>query len=145
MEEKMVSNVRLSMGVCISIGLALSAVMLMWMTASPAQAQSVDECEPDIAALRVQTENATFIGQSAANAAKDKAGLIGKLDSASAKLRQDKFQGASVNLESFRTKVEDLDQQGKISHEDALVLIAGADEAIGCVQGLVESQATPAA
>jgi hypothetical protein len=48
----------------------------------PAQAQTVEECQAQIAALRRQTEEATFIGQ---NAAKDEAGLIGKLDGASVK------------------------------------------------------------
>jgi hypothetical protein len=122
------------------LGLTLSA-LLTWMTAAPAQAQAVDECKADIAALRMQTVNATFVGQ---YAEKDMDGLVDKLDSASAKLRQDKFRDARLNLKSFRTKVVALDQQGKIAHEDAVVLIARAEEAIGCVQGL-EPQATPAA
>ena len=127
------------------LGLVLS--MLMWVAVQPAYAQSVDECQADIAALRVQTQNATFIGQ---NAAKDQAGLIGKLDSASAKLSQGKFQDALANLQSFRVqrfraKVIALDNQGKIDHEDALALIAEADEVIACVQGLIDAQANPAA
>ncbi len=122
------STTRTGVGVGVLLGLLMS--MLLWVAAEPAQAQSVDECQTDIAALRVQTENATFIGQ---NAAKDVAGLIGKLDSASTKLDQGKFQDALANLQSFRAKVVALDQQGKIAHEDALVLIAGADEAIACV------------
>jgi len=121
--------------------LGLVTSLLLWVAAQPAQAQPVDECQAEIAALRTQTENATFLGQ---NAEKDRAGLVDKLDSASAKLRQDKFRDARIDLESFRTKVVALDQQGKIAHEDAVVLIAGAEEAIGCVQGL-EPQATPAA
>ena len=124
----------------ILLGLVLSA--LLWVAAQPAHAQTVDECQADITALKVQTQNATFIGQ---NAAKDEAGLVGKLDSASAKLSQGKFQDALANLQSFRTKVVALDQQGKISDEDASILIAGADEAISCVQGLIDAQAAPAA
>ena len=38
-----------------------------------------------------------------------------------------------------------VEQQGKISPTDASALIAGADEAIACVQGLIEAQAAPAA
>jgi hypothetical protein len=134
------STVRTGIGMGLLLGLVLSA--LMWVGVQPAHAQSVDECQADIAALRVQTQNATFIGQ---NAAKDQAGLIGKLDSASAKLSQGKFQDALANLQSFRAKVVTLDQQGKIDHEDALALIAGADEAIACVQDLIDAQATPVA
>ena len=52
---------------------------------------------------------------------------------------------ALANLQSFRAKVVALDQQDKIDHEDALALIAGADEAIACVQGLIDAQASPAA
>ena len=134
------STVRTGVGTSILLGLVLSA--LLWVAAQPAHAQTVDECQADIAALRVQTQNAAFIGQ---NAAKDQAGLIGKLDSASAKLSQGKFTDALANLQSFRAKVVALDQQGKIAHEDALALIAGADEAIACMQGLIDAQAAPTA
>jgi len=116
--------------------------LLLWVAAEPAQAQTVDECQADIGTLKVETQNATFIGR---NAAKDQAGLIGKLDSAGAKLSQGKFQDALANLQSFRAKVVALDQQGKIDHEDALLLIAGADEAIACVQDLIDAQAPTAA
>jgi hypothetical protein len=124
----------------ILLGIVLSA--LLWMTAQPAHAQTVDECQADIAALRVQTLRTSFIGQ---NAAKDKEGLVGKLDSASTKLSQSKFQDALANLQSFRTKVVALEQQGKISSTDASALIAGVDEAIACVQGLIDPQAAPTA
>jgi hypothetical protein len=113
--------------------------VLLWATASPAQAQTVDgECQAEINDLRTATQSATFTGQ---NAAKDQAGLIGKLNSASTKLNQGKFSDARANLVSFRAKVEDLDQQGKIDHEDAVALIADADEVIACI----DAQATPAA
>jgi hypothetical protein len=134
------SKVRTGVGMSILLGLVLSA--LLWVAAQPAHAQTVDECQADIAALKAETQNATFIGQ---NAAKDQAGLIGKLDSASAKVSQGKFADALANLQSFRAKVVALDQQGKIAHEDALTLIAGADEAIACVQGLIDAQATSTA
>jgi hypothetical protein len=88
------STVKTAVGRGILLGLVLST--LMWVAVQPAYAQSVDECQADIAALRVQTQNATFIGQ---NAAKDQAGLIGKLDSASAKLSQGKFQDALANVQ----------------------------------------------
>ena len=134
------SRVRTGVEMGILLGLVLSA--LLWVAAQPAHAQTVDECQAEIAELKVQTQNTTFIGQSAA---KDQAGLIGKLDSASAKLGQGKFQDALANLQSFRTKVVALDQQGKIADEDASTLIAGADEALACVQGLIDAQATSTA
>jgi hypothetical protein len=124
----------------ISLGLLMS--VLLWTTASPAQAQTVDECQAKINDLRTATQSANFTGQ---NAAKDQAGLIGKLGSASTKLNQGKFVDARANLVSFRAKVEDLDQQGKIAHEDAVALIADADDAIACVQDLINAQATSAA
>jgi hypothetical protein len=132
------STVRTGVGVGILLGIVLSA--LLWVAAQPAYAQSVDECQADIAALRAQTLSTTFAGQ---NAARDQAGLVGKLDSASAKLSQDKFQDALANLQSFRAKVVALEQQGKISPQDASALITGADEAIACVQGLIDAQVSP--
>ena len=132
------STVRTGVGVGILLGIVLSA--LLWVAAQPANAQSVDECQADIAALRAQTLSTTFAGQ---NAARDQAGLVGKLDSASAKLSQGKFQDALANLQSFRAKVVALEQQGKISPQDASALITGADEAIACVQGLIDAQVSP--
>jgi hypothetical protein len=134
------STVRTGVGMGILLGIVLSA--LLWVAAQPAQAQTVDECQADIAALRTQTQSATFVGQ---NSAKDQAGLVGKLDSANAKLSQGKFQDALANLQSFRARVVALDQQSKILDSDASNLVAGADEAVACVQGLIEAQAARAA
>lgn len=134
------SLVRTGIGAGILLGLLMS--VLLWAVDSPAHAQSDDECQAEIAELRAQTQNATFTGR---NAAKDEASLIGKLDSASAKLSQGKFDDALANLQSFRAKVETLDQQGKIDQQDAESLVAGADQAIACVQDLDEAQAAGAA
>ena len=103
-------------------------------------AQTVEECQADIAVLRTQTQSATFVGQ---NSVKDQAGLIGKLDSASIKLVQGKFTDALANLQSFRARVVALDQQDKILDSEASTLVAGADEAIACVQGLIDAQVSP--
>jgi hypothetical protein len=135
-----VSTRRTGVGIGILLGIVLSA--LLWVAVQPAHAQTVDECQADIAELRTQTLSTSFIGQ---NAAKDQSGLVGKLDSASAKLSQGKFQDALANLQSFRARVVTLEQQGKISPADATALIAGADEAIACVQDLIEAQAAPEA
>ena len=134
------STVRTGVGMGILLGIVLSA--LLGVAAQPAHAQTVDECQADIAGLRVQTLSTSFIGQ---NDAKDQAGLVGKLDSASTKLSQGKFQDALANLQSFRARVVALDQQGKILDSDASTIVAGADEAVACVQGLIEAQAARAA
>jgi len=122
----------------ILLGVVLS--VLLWVAAQPAHAQTVEECQADIAVLRTQTQSATFVGQ---NSVKDQAGLIGKLDSASTKLVQGKFTDALANLQSFRARVVALDQQGKILDSEASTLVAGADEAIACVQGLIDAQVSP--
>ena len=98
-----------------------------------AQALTVADCQAKIAALRAATLNATFSGQ---NAAKDQAGLVGKLDSASRKLSEGKRADAIQALTQFRDKVMELDAQGKISHNDAVALIAGANDALACIQSL---------
>jgi len=109
------------------------------MTAAPAQAETVEECQAKIADLRAQTVAAqTFKNP------KDQTGLTGKLDSASAKLTQGKTQDALVNLTSFRDKVSTLGAQGKLGGAEAEALIAGANDAIACVEGS-QPQAQPAA
>ena len=114
------------------VALAVLAASL-GIIAAPAFAQTADECSAQIAALEEQTAAITFVGQ---NAAKDQAGLIGKLESAQSKLAQGKNQDAIANLTSFRDKVATLAAQGKVSQTDADALIAGANEAIACVQKL---------
>src|SRR5919112_2992119 len=114
-------NVRARISVGILLMLALSTLLLFW-SALTASAQIDNGCLAD---LRAATADATFIGK---NAAKDEAGLIGKLDSASAKLGEGKTADAIQSLNDFRTKVVMLNAQGKIDPEDAAALIAGADD-----------------
>jgi hypothetical protein len=132
------SITRTGVGMGILLALVLSAVL--WVTAQPVHAQSTTECQAKIDALREATSMAACTGQ---NTAKDQAGLIGKLDSASAKLNQDKFVDARANLMSFRDKVSTLTAQGKLDPADASNLNSLADEAIGCVQDLIDTQASP--
>jgi hypothetical protein len=96
-----------------------------------ARAQTASECQPQITALRQATVSATFTGQ---NPAKDQAGLIGKLDSATTKVEQGKIADAVQALTQFRDKVVTLQAQGKIDSGDAAVLIAGAEDAIACLE-----------
>ena len=108
------SITRTGVGMAILLALVLSAVL--WVNAQPVHAQSTTECQAKIDALREATSTAEF------NTPKDQAGLLGKLDSASAKL-----------------------SQGKLDQEDASNLNALADEAIGCVQDLIDTQGSPTA
>ena len=114
------------------VALAVLAASL-GIIAAPAFAQTAADCNAKIETLKAQTVATTFVGQ---NAAKDQAGLIGKLESAQSKLAQGKNQDAIANLTSFRDKVATLATQGKVSQADADALIAGANDAIACVQGL---------
>jgi hypothetical protein len=127
--RKMVSNVRASIGVGLLLGLTLS--LLMWVSASPAQAETVADCQAKIATLKVQTQQATFFGQ---NAEKNETGLVTKLDNASAKLAEGKNADAIQKLTNFRDTVAALNTQGKINPDDANILISGANDAINsCV------------
>ena len=113
--------------------MAVVAASLGIIAASAFAQTAADECSAQIETLKTQTRETTFVGQ---NAAKDQAGLIGKLDSATKKLAEGKNQDALANLTSFRDKVATLAAQGKVSQADADALIAGANDAIACVQGL---------
>lgn len=129
----MVSNVRGNIGVGLLVGLTLS-VLLMLMATAPAQAETLTDCQAEIAALKLETENATtFLGK---NAVKDEAGLLLKLDNANAKLVEGKYADAGQKLTDFRSSVIALDAGGKVDPVDASELIAGANEAIVCVEGL---------
>lgn len=116
--------------ITVVVALVILATLIF---AAPAQAATVTDCQAQIAVLRTQTQQATFLGQ---NAAKDQAGLLDKLDLASTKLALGKNPDAAQKLTDFRNKVIQLDAQGKISHEDAVMLIDGANQAIACIQSL---------
>ena len=115
------------------VALAVVAASLGIIAASAFAQTAADECNAQIEALKARTAATTFVGQ---NAAKDQAGLKGKLESSQSKLAQGKNQDAIANLTSFRDKVATLAAQGKVSQADADALIAGANDAIACVQGL---------
>ena len=112
---------------------ALVATSMGTARLTPAAAESVADCQAKIEALRSATAGATFTGQ---NATKDRTALLGKLDSALAKLAQGKFADAIQALTQFRDKVADLRDQGKINPDDASALIVRANDAIACVESL---------
>jgi hypothetical protein len=134
------STVRTGVGMGILLGLVMS--VLLWASASPAQAQTVDECQTKIDNLKAATQTANFIGQ---KAEQNRTGLTGKLDNASQKLTEGKYQDAIQKLTDFRTTVNTLEAQGKLAPADAQILRTGADEAIACVQDLINTQAASAA
>src|SRR5919112_4010175 len=124
----MVSNVRASIGVGLLLGLTLS--LLMWVSASPAQAETLTDCQAKIDVLKSQTQSAHFFGQ---NAEKNRLGLLTKLDNASVKLTEGKNADAIQKLTNFRDTVAALNTQGKINPDDANTLITGANNAIACI------------
>ena len=116
----------------ILLGLLMS--VLLWATASPAQAQeTVADCQAKIDNLISATKAANFTGQ---NAEKNQAGLVGKLTNASQKLEEGKNADAIQKLRDFQRTVTALEAQGKIAPADAQTLLAGAQDAIDCIQGL---------
>jgi hypothetical protein len=139
-----VSNVRASIGVGLLLGLTLS--FLMWISASPAQAETVGQCQAEIAQVRaLLTDSANPNYADSFTNEMDRTALTGKLDSASTKLSQGKTQDALANLTSVRdTKVPALVAQGKLDQADADVLLVEINEAIGGVEEL-QAQAPTAA
>ena len=135
----MVSYVRASIGVGLLLGLTLS--LLMWVSASPAQAETITDCQAKLDVLSGQTENATFFGQ---NAEKNRLGLLTKLDNASVKLAEGKNADAIQKLTNFRDTVAALNAQGKIDPADANTLIGGANDAIACITVLQTQTPTAA-
>jgi hypothetical protein len=115
--------------------LAGAVVLAITGLAGTAGADTVDDCQAKIDALKVQTTSAELLGP---NAEKDRAGLLDKLDAATTKLGEGKFSDAIQKLTDFRTKVEELNAaaEPKINPDDAAALIAGADDAIACIDSL---------
>ena len=80
------------------LALALAPFVIV---ASSTFATTISECQADIANLRTETQAATITGK---NAAKDQAGLIGKLDGAAVELDKGKFCDSIKKLNDFKTK-----------------------------------------
>ena len=125
--------------------------MLMWMTAAPAQSvEDVDECQAEIAEVKALLElgrdNPNYIDFTNEN---DRTGLIGKLESASEKLERGKYDDAYDILAGdtgVSVKVSTLAARGKLDQADAeYILLPEINDAIACVQGLIDAQATSAA
>ena len=114
------------------LALALSPAFVV----RQATASTVQDCAGLIGALRADTEAVVITGK---NAAKDEAGLLGKLDAASADLSRGKLCGAIRKLSDFRNKVNQLIAAGKINNDPAVGvtgqdLVNDATAAIDCIQ-----------
>ena len=110
-----------------------SSLAVLALIASTAFATTISECQTDIANLRAETHSATFTG---ANAAKDEAGLLGKLDAAATSLDKGKFCDAIQKLNDFKTRVNQLIAAGKIDAATGQQLLADADDAIACIRSV---------
>ena len=143
------SNVRATIGVSALVGLTLS-VLLVLMATAPAQAQTVEdvvECQAEIAEvtalLKLGPNDPNYINFTNE---KDRTGLIAKLESASEKLERGKYDDALGNLTSVSEKVNTLVAQGKLDQADANdILRPEINDAIACVQGLIDAEATSGA
>jgi hypothetical protein len=114
------------------LALALSVAM----TGPAASAGQSSECLGLIAALRTETEGVVIVGK---NAAKNRTGLLGKLDGAARDLDRGKLCGAIGKLLDFNQKVSQLNASGSINADPTvgttgLDLIADANAAIVCIQ-----------
>ena len=114
----------------------LITVLASGFVYSTAQAQTVSDCQ----ALIDQTASdlaAVTIGGN--NPEQTRASLESKLTGASTKLAEGKYLDAIDKLIDFRTSVEKLASapKPKISQADADLLIADANRAIACIEGLI--------
>jgi hypothetical protein len=108
------------------------------MSAAPAQAQTVEDvvdCQAEIAEvtalLKLPPNDPNYINFTNE---KDRKGLIAKLESASEKLEQGKYDDALGNLTSVSEKVNTLVAQGKLDQADANdILRPEINDTIACV------------
>jgi hypothetical protein len=113
--------------------LTLLAAPATVVPVTPAVAQTAADCEAQIAALGNAAGGVAISGK---NAEKDRAGLAGKLSDASTELAQGKNVDAAKKLADFKIKIQQLADAQRISSTDAATLLAQADTAIACVNGL---------
>lgn len=118
-----------------SILAPLAGVSLMLVSGVGA-ATTISECQGLIVTLQTQTAAAEFVGR---NAAKDEAGLLGKLQEASNKLDRAKLADAAQKIFDYADKVGTLCAQGKIAADSdppCAELEAGADGVLACIAAI---------
>ena len=94
------------------------------------------DCQAKIDALIIRTQDKTLTPITGKNAEKDRAGLVGKLDEASSALSVGKNADAVQKLGDLVAKVEQLKAAGKLDAASAELLIAGANDAITCINAI---------
>ena len=103
------------------------------VTAAPAAATTVQECQAQIADLRAATADDAVTAFTSKQAAKEEAGLLAKLGDASAALPK-KPATAIQKLADYRNHTAKITADGKlVSSAD---LVGGADAAIACIQAI---------
>ena len=123
---------------------ATTLLLSMVFLPALAGAQTVTQCQEEIAVLKGQAQQVSITGQ---KAEKDRAGLVGTLDAASLELNKAKFCDAIKKLNDFKVKVNQSVAAGRINTDPnagttAQDLLTGADSAIACLQGLVTNSNT---
>jgi hypothetical protein len=117
---------------------ALALALSFAFIGPAAKASPSSECLALIAALRTETEGVVLLGK---NAAKNRTGLLGKLDGASRDLERGKLCGAIEKLNDFNQKVNQLIASGSINSDPTvgttgLDQIEDANAAIACIRAL---------
>lgn len=118
--------------------------LAMLFAAPLVNAQTVSECQTIIANLKTKSQTVEIAGK---QADKDRATLILKLDEATLKTNQAKFCDSIQKLNDFKAKVNQLIAAGKINQDPnagttGQELLADADAAITCLNGLVAQSGT---
>jgi hypothetical protein len=115
--------------------LAVFTIAMLAVTSTATVQSALEDCQAQVAELQSLTNAAPFTGKNATN---DQAGLLEKLVDARVKLDEGKPADAVVKLTQFRDKAAALAAAGKLNPEQAGALVAGADQAIACVQSHVQ-------
>ncbi len=91
---------------------------------------AISTCQTTIDNLSAATTSTAFTN------AKDQTGLLGKLSDAKVKLDQAKFADAVQKLNDYIFKLNQLIPAGKVDGAAGASLIAGANDAITCIQSI---------
>jgi hypothetical protein len=91
----------------------------------------------DVATCQAKLDDlTTLVNQTSFTSSKDQVSLLRQLDSVRTELGKGKIADAIKKTRDFRVKVEQLVAGGKIGAADGQALLAGADDAIACLQEL---------
>lgn len=127
-------------GVALAISLALALTMTAAIMAGPANAETFEECQDAIAAVGSELNDVVFLGRGP-----DEQKIREKLDEASFKLNQAKFDDAIQKLADVRQKIEQLRDAAKAKIADATPddgnddiqdILDAIDAAIACIDAL---------